>query len=644
MGEPAWKQTKLSLERPYRDDHGERISVLLDITSEGEQVFESPKNPTTLLGENLRRIFLERGLDFFDRQDDLRIGGELLVAQPLETAEHLNEGEEDAGGNSTKASLTPEELFNMRKECVPQLFIALGEMTQARDLLSLLLSSTPSAQIPAATSLPPASLTATIVTQPSAISSVEVFNTQLTIGGKDEALRKAASVFKQAATRLEKSREKSENYWGDALKVRRENWGLIPAPLPFGAAPTGKGTDKTSKDFLISFGLEESSVQFRRRAVSHMATYETESNVLQFPHRRRNWLRISLTVTDHTGVTCTSYNTANCLSSTSLDESLRAAQKEIVDEEVFSVLIREASSLPTASTQVSERLIVIDVAEGIDIQFEMVDDGETNDFSRSRPIEVLSQTCDLVYHTLHALLLCMHTTQKLQRILPTGSTRPQTSHISAGRSVLLQPIIDLLQYQQFCVRIKAELVKIVAAFHHAGVSCTLRFDAVGETGRHLQQRLAIGDPSLRLGGEALLRIDDRQTLRLTFASPSSLTAHLPQATLPIASVPQLCQLLADEGEKCLLVKLCEVGGQRCDRIAATWFVDTVSGKAVGRWEGCIVNFGVVFGQDFTIHSSAYRLDRGSPDKLSLFDTYSPQKNISLISWQQAVLEQILSEL
>ena len=272
---------------------------------------------------------------------------------------------------------------------IPCSSIALGEMTQARDLLSLLLSSTPSEQIPAAPSLPPSALTATVVTKPPAISSIEVFNSQLTIGGKDEALRKAANVFKQAATSLERSREKSENYWRDALKIRRENWGLIPAPLPFGAAPVGKGTDKTSKDFLISFGLEEckyfphlgsslltavaqAPVQFRRRAVGHMATYEAESNVLQFPHRQRNRLRISLTVTDHAGITCTSCNTASCLESTSLDESLRASQKEIVDEEVFSVLIKEASSLPTASTRVSERLVAIDVAEGIDIQFEMV--------------------------------------------------------------------------------------------------------------------------------------------------------------------------------------------------------------------------------------------------------------------------------
>jgi hypothetical protein len=38
--EPQWKKTKLSLERPYRDDHGERIPVLLDITPDGEPIFE----------------------------------------------------------------------------------------------------------------------------------------------------------------------------------------------------------------------------------------------------------------------------------------------------------------------------------------------------------------------------------------------------------------------------------------------------------------------------------------------------------------------------------------------------------------------------------------------------------------------------
>jgi len=68
----------------------------------------------------------------------------------------------------------------------------------------------------------------------------------------------------------------------------------------------------------------------------------------------------------------------------------------------------------------------------------------------------------------------------------------------------------------------------------------------------------------------------------------------------------------------------------------------VSGKTIGRWEGCIMNFCVSFAEDFAIHSSAYLLDRGSGDQMLLIDVYSPQKTPSLISWQVGILERILS--
>lgn len=38
--EPEWKKLKLSLERPYKDDNGEPIPVLLDIAPDGQQIFE----------------------------------------------------------------------------------------------------------------------------------------------------------------------------------------------------------------------------------------------------------------------------------------------------------------------------------------------------------------------------------------------------------------------------------------------------------------------------------------------------------------------------------------------------------------------------------------------------------------------------
>lgn len=40
MEEPPWKKIKLSLERPYKDENGQPIPALLDITPEGEHIYE----------------------------------------------------------------------------------------------------------------------------------------------------------------------------------------------------------------------------------------------------------------------------------------------------------------------------------------------------------------------------------------------------------------------------------------------------------------------------------------------------------------------------------------------------------------------------------------------------------------------------
>lgn len=134
--------------------------------------------------------------------------------------------------------------------------IALGEMSHARDMLALLLSATTPLNPSPIPSLPSGLLTASSVSKQPDITSVQTFNALLVTGGKDDALRKAASVLKDAAERIERGASRSDRYWLDALTIRKANWGLLPAPLPLGSA-TGKGSDKTARDFLITYGLEQ---------------------------------------------------------------------------------------------------------------------------------------------------------------------------------------------------------------------------------------------------------------------------------------------------------------------------------------------------------------------------------------------------
>lgn len=103
-----------------------------------------------------------------------------------------------------------------------------------------------------------------------------------------------------------------------------------------------------------------------------MSTHDTLTDALEFPYRQNTRLRISVTVTDSSGIVSTSRNTLNSTDTTTLDGALRASQQEVVEQEIFSILVQEAGNLPTASARVSERLIVIDAAQGMSLKFDLV--------------------------------------------------------------------------------------------------------------------------------------------------------------------------------------------------------------------------------------------------------------------------------
>ncbi|KAJ7904566.1 subunit 17 of mediator complex-domain-containing protein [Mycena olivaceomarginata] len=648
----------LKLEPPYKDDLGQRLPVLLDILPDGTRIYEPQVDPQKSLAERLRRVFAERGIDFFDRNNNGLASLAATSVDPDEPPPDDESKEETAPG-----PMTPEELYKMRVEA-QSANPGSGAASTLAATLAAMNSSTAAATSATATQNPAAAaLSATTVTKPAPIVSVQAFNAQLTLGGKDEALRKAAGVFKTAAESIERARVRGEHYWVDALKIRRANWGLIPAPLPFGT-PTGKGADKTSKDFLISYGLEESPPIFRRRAVGRMPTYEAPNEPLVFPYRTRTRLLISVISVNDDGLDAKTVLSQNTMTppdenNASLDAALRVAQQEVVEQEIFSLLVKEAGNLPTSMARVSERLIVLDAAQGVELRFELIDAdalpsaGSTN-----------NAKCDFIYYALQALLLRLHGHAKRQRLGAIGVLRP--AHATDPPPLLLRPVIDLLQYEVFLGRLRAEMGAMGDALRAVGIANALRFDAVGGTGQGLvalldvgaekdnkdarditikerAQALGLGGESpqaqVQVGGEAVLRIDARHTVRLTFRAPSSLTAHLPQATLAISSITQLQQLLSDEVERCLLQRICEVGQELCEQVGGMWFIDL--SRCVGRWEGCVLNFRI-FVKDAVIHCAAFRLGKTGLQQGDAL-TYSTDLNVPLLTWAEGTIRAALAQ-
>jgi mediator of RNA polymerase II transcription subunit 17 len=122
--------------------------------------------------------------------------------------------------------------------------------------------------------------------------------------------------------------------------------------------------------------------------------------------------------------------------------------------------------------------------------------------------EATTAMCDLIALILHIFLLHSHSHLKSQRL---GVER--IHGFSSGRqpSPMLQPVIDLLQYQGFCESVKAEVNKMVKALGAAGVPCGLRINSVGENGKELVKLLS-EDDTRKIGGEIILRIHDRCAL------------------------------------------------------------------------------------------------------------------------------------
>lgn len=88
--------------------------------------------------------------------------------------------------------------------------------------------------------------------------------------------------------------------------------------------------------------------------------------------RQNTRMRLSLSLTDTQGVTRRAHNTYSPQLSQQLEDTLKDAQREIVEQEIFSLLVREAGNLPTVSARVSERLIIIDAAQGTELRIELV--------------------------------------------------------------------------------------------------------------------------------------------------------------------------------------------------------------------------------------------------------------------------------
>ncbi|QRW16088.1 BAG domain protein [Rhizoctonia solani] len=595
---------KLSLEPPYRDDNGKPIPDLRDITQDGQLVFEEKQSPSAALGPQLKRLHelitsrkrefrsitetrvLANGAGIVDserasgtywrRPSIFEFSSKPRKSQP--TSERYDTTFR-GGAIQHERSFGYAQLFARYKQpfCKRRYFykyepdrwncrIWIGDYypdcASSSDLAPSIIAPTP----------------------PQA--SVAVMNTQIGITTRDAGIRKAAGILRHAALSTAEEIERAgrsgtggvaqgrhdTGYWATALRLRQACWALLPAALPPGSG--SKGSNRTSKDILLGFALEGCTPPpYRRLAHGIIPTNNTQQKnqanddkpppLLLFPQLQNRRLRVSLRINgkkyscpidSQTGSPAPPGTRTGSTGQT-LNNLMRDAQQEVIEHEIF----QEATQARFAGiliSQLSATLIELDVTQEMSLLFERVAMDEEDldeEVTVTNPSEADVVTCMLIRQILVVLLARAHRGALLDGMSASSTTPAPNAPAAIRKQVpILGPIVSLLRY------------------HTQG-------EAFQST---LHHRL---DQSLALSGEALLRIEDKHLIQVTFQSPTSLKLHVVQSQITVHDHGQLGSFLRTDVAGRIVQFVQEVGKEflkepnKLDRISGeydrSWFVD-----------------------------------------------------------------------
>ncbi|CAE6397893.1 unnamed protein product [Rhizoctonia solani] len=488
----------------------------------------------------------------------------------------------------------------------------------------------------------PLTLAPAIITPTPPQASVAVVNTQIGITTRDAGIRKAAGILRHAALSTAEEIDRAgrsgttgaiqgrhdTGYWATALRLRQACWALLPAALPPGSAP--KGSNRTSKDILLGFALEGSPPPYRRLAHGIIPPTNLQQKnqtnddkplpLLLFPQLQNRRLRVSLRINgrkyscrvDSQMGSPAPPGARTGSTGQTLNNLMRDAQQEVVEHEIFQEATRFAGIL---ISQLSATLIELDVTQDISLLFERVSMDE-EDLDEEATITDPSQpdvvTCMLIRQILVVLLARAHRGALLDGMSASSITPVANAPTALRKQVpILGPIVSLLRYRTMVQRVDLELKKILSGIGRAGIEATLTMKGVNELAHTFVESLSRFvdtqgeafqstlhhrlDQTLALSGEALLRIEDKHLIQVTFQSPTLLKLHVVQSQITVHDHGQLGSFLRTDVAGRIIQHIQEVGkgflkepnesGGVTGGHKRSWFVDPIGGYCIGGWPG-----------------------------------------------------------
>ncbi|KAH8547458.1 subunit 17 of mediator complex-domain-containing protein [Umbelopsis sp. PMI_123] len=263
------KRVKISLEAAS-------VRVPVDISENGVEIFKEESTFQNKLMENVNRIWFERG-------EWKNISGESLEenvsrkrsrsgtnSPSLEDEDVLPTPTEKQSvvDSKTNTQLPFPDPQKLRESVVGKLNHAKSEIDVALDVINMLLSQSKSSAVKDLV-LPPNTLQATYVSRPKHTAKHEVDASKLALGSKRKQLNDASKFLLESAASLGSSVQTEQDFWDEALEMRRKCW-LIQPGSAFQSFP-GTAMASGERSFYVQYGFGDVGSKFKEPTYAEMS-------------------------------------------------------------------------------------------------------------------------------------------------------------------------------------------------------------------------------------------------------------------------------------------------------------------------------------------------------------------------------------
>ncbi|WAR61298.1 hypothetical protein PtB15_13B554 [Puccinia triticina] len=508
-----------------RDPASAQKDILWDFSDGGAKIWKEPQDQASKLTSNLKRLWVERG-------DFSQLTIESIENQKQKTEpepEVPKRGGEDATENKPSTSsetITVDELWEMRMQMVHQLLVMSGELSTGLDLLNTLLAplapeavDTSSLPLPSGGIAPMTHSLNHLTPQPEPITLI---NSAVSLMRKQKAAKNASSLLKRAAAGIAREAKRSQNEWDTLLKLREAGWNLRPKGARPGAELSlmGRGAERAAKEIGIAYATTEAAEALRASSFAslqplNLDNHDSTKISLKLPPRPRRRLTIVLTLPNQPIECFSPWDSCNLQETDALPfgEDLELARAEVLEEEIFGEISKEAQSSTTYRTSTSDRSVVVKgFWEDAEICFEMLESHEETESTTEK-----SSKCRLISALIRLLMISIYRSRRSYAI---GLINPNTQ---PSHPKILEPVLDLIVFAIYTHRLHKLFREAVSDLKPTMLEVEGELDPILESASEMVNLLCgrshTPPHKLEVGGTATLRIMGRRSITFSITCP-----------------------------------------------------------------------------------------------------------------------------